>query len=646
MTSNLHSSTDLNAQRRRAVQLRLAGSTLASVRAEVGLSTPTIVAAVKAFKSGGWAAVDVKPRGRPRLNKSKDSDLSRAHADLNQAFTTESPASLWTTLRVANWLKQEHSVDVSQQTAANYLQTWDLLPPNHYRQLSDTKSTGPRTWLNGEYGDFKATAKNQGATVLWIGLRTVANGATQLYAHTLRGRVLWMPVNEQPNSTHYKQFFTLLAAEFLKGFAVVSPNQLIAAEVEIFRGNNKAALLQITAPVSTQMAASRDEQTASTKITNKSSSATTHANNNQSVINKQLKTNAVQPDISINDQSTKDLSMTQSLPGTRNAANDTLAKQPSEKSTQKPTAASNTIPASLSSLTHLQRLEAESIQIMREVVAEADNPAMLYSVGKDSAVMLHLARKAFFPANPPFPLLHVDTTWKFQEMYSFRDNIVKELGFELLTHTNQEGVDKGVNPFSHGSALHTDIMKTEALKQALDKHGFDVTFGGARRDEEKSRAKERVFSFRTSQHRWEPKNQRPELWNLYNTRKQPGESIRVFPISNWTELDIWQYIHLESIPIVPLYFAAQRPVVERDGALIMVDDDRMPLHKDEVPMMRNVRFRTLGCYPLTGAVESNATTLPGIIQEMLLTKTSERQGRMIDHDSAASMEKKKQEGYF
>ena len=297
-------------------------------------------------------------------------------------------------------------------------------------------------------------------------------------------------------------------------------------------------------------------------------------------------------------------------------------------------------------LTHLQRLEAESIHIMREVVSETERPVMLYSIGKDSAVMLHLAAKAFYPSKPPFPLLHVDTTWKFQAMYEMRERVAKELGFDLLVHKNPEAEAAGINPFDHGSAVHTDIWKTEGLKQALDKYGFDAAFGGARREEEKSRAKERVFSFRSAGHRWDPKNQRPELWKLYNARKQPGESIRVFPISNWTELDIWQYIHLENIPIVPLYYSAVRPVVERDGTLIMVDDDRMPLRDGETPMMKSVRFRTLGCYPLTGAVESTATTLPQIIQEMLLTTTSERQGRMIDHDQAASMEKKKQEGYF
>src|SRR3984893_14524996 len=297
-------------------------------------------------------------------------------------------------------------------------------------------------------------------------------------------------------------------------------------------------------------------------------------------------------------------------------------------------------------LTHLQRLEAESIDIMREAVSESERPVMLYSIGKDSSVMLHLATKAFFPSRPPFPLLHVDTTWKFREMYEFRDMRVRELGMELLVHVNPEAVQRGINPFTHGSAVHTDIWKTQGLKQALDKHGFDLAFSGARRDEEKSRAKERIFSFRSAQHRWDPKNQRPELWSLYNTATHEGESIRVFPISNWTELDVWQYIHLENIAIVPLYFAGERPVVERDGVLLMVDDDRFPLQPGERPELRSVRFRTLGCYPLTGAVESRATTLPDIIQETLLTTTSERQGRAIDHDAAASMEKKKQEGYF
>ena len=300
----------------------------------------------------------------------------------------------------------------------------------------------------------------------------------------------------------------------------------------------------------------------------------------------------------------------------------------------------------MTTLTHLHRLEAESIDIMREAVSESEKPVMLYSIGKDSSVMLHLAMKAFYPSKPPFPLLHVDTTWKFREMYEFRDTIVKKLGLDLIIYVNPEGMTMNINPFTHGSAVHTDIWKTQGLRLALDTYGFDAAFGGARRDEEKSRAKERIFSFRSAQHRWDPKMQRPELWRLYNARKNKGESIRVFTLSNWTELDLWQYIYRENISIVPLYFSKLRPVVMRDGAVIMVDDDRMPLERGEKPMMKNVRFRTLGCYPLTGAIESEADTLTAIIQEMLLTKTSERQGRVIDHDSTGSMEKKKQEGYF
>ena len=297
-------------------------------------------------------------------------------------------------------------------------------------------------------------------------------------------------------------------------------------------------------------------------------------------------------------------------------------------------------------MNHLATLEAEAIHIMREVVASAENPVMLYSVGKDSSVMLHLAKKAFFPGKIPFPLMHIDTMWKFSEMIQFRDKTAKELGLDMIVHINPEGKKLGINPFIHGSSKHTNIMKTEGLKQAMDKYKFDVAFGGARRDEEKSRAKERIFSFRTSEHRWDPKNQRPELWNIFNSNINKGESIRVFPLSNWTELDIWQYIHLENIPIVPLYFSKERPVVDRDGALILVDDDGLPLLNGEIPLLKSVRFRTLGCYPLSGAVESKANSLPEIIQEMLMTTTSERQDRIIDHDGNSSMEKKKQEGYF
>ncbi|MGP8035399.1 MAG: sulfate adenylyltransferase subunit CysD [Steroidobacteraceae bacterium] len=316
------------------------------------------------------------------------------------------------------------------------------------------------------------------------------------------------------------------------------------------------------------------------------------------------------------------------------------------RDTSTPGATPGGAPPSAAALTHLDRLEAESIHILREVVAECDKPVMLYSVGKDSAVMLHLAVKAFYPAPPPFPLLHVDTTWKFRAMYEFRDLTAKRLGMQLLVHVNREGLARGISPVTHGSQVHTDVMKTQALRQALDAHGFDAACGGARRDEEKSRAKERVFSFRSAQHTWEPRQQRPELWSLYNARKKPGESLRVFPLSNWTELDVWQYIDRERIAVVPLYFAAERAVVERDGALIMVDDERLPLRPGERPMLKRVRFRTLGCYPLTGAFESNADTVAAIITEMLSTTSSERAGRSIDHDAAASMEKKKREGYF
>ncbi len=658
MSIDQKNSTDLNAARRRAVQLRLAGSTLSDVRAEVGLSTPTIVAAVKAFKAGGWAAVDVKPRGRPRRNASADSELAQARDELMQAFSTAQLTQLWTTKNVADWLKTEKAMAVSQQTAANYLQHWQLLPVNLHREMSDSPSSAAATWLDGEYKDFRLSAKNHTASVLWIGLRTTPDGTSQLYAHTLRGRVLWTHLNSQPVSSDYKQFFSLLQTEFPKGLALVLPNKLLSIEVEKFCAAASDNTLHIVAPTSRSANPSENHiaaiqsnnnvasNTTKRKAVSRTAQRTSVSTSVRPTVNKQLKANHASAVSHVGTGGTTGKAMTQPLPGTRSAANDSQKRKPDIKVANPQQSSTSGLPSAQTGLTHLQRLEAESIQIMREVVAEADNPVMLYSVGKDSAVMMHLARKAFYPANPPFPLLHVDTTWKFQEMYRFRDNIVNELGFELLTHVNAEGVEKSVNPFTHGSALHTDIMKTEALKQALDKYGFDVAIGGARRDEEKSRAKERIFSFRTAQHRWEPKNQRPELWNLYNTRKQPGESIRAFPLSNWNELDIWQYIHLQNIPIVPLYFAAERPVVERDGMLIMVDDDRMPLHEGEVPMMRKVRFRTLGCYPLTGAIESEATTTPEIIQEMLLAKTSERQGRMIDNDTAASMEKKKQEGYF
>jgi len=572
MSGNHNTTNDLNAQRRRAVQLRLSGNTLANVRKEVGLSTPTIIAAVKAFKDGGWAAVDVKPRGRPRLDTVQTSGIVQAQADL-LVHLSENPGELWSSVTVRTWLKQEQQLDVSLQTVASYLQSWQLLPENQFRRVATSPTSAASNWLDGTYKDFKKQAKEHGATVLWVGTRVTPTGLTQLHAHTLRGRCLWMTFNANPERDDYAHFFATLLSTFPKGIALIAPNNNVELEAKRFAD---------------------------------------HADSN---ILCKLAYNA-------------------------NANYDSIAIN---KSTTAPVMTKTHVNTGL---THLQRLEAESIQIMREVVAEADNPVMLYSVGKDSTVMLHLARKAFFPAKPPLPLLHIDTTWKFQEMMSFRDKVVKEFGFDLLTHTNSEGVKKGVNPFTHGSALHIDIMKTEALVQALDKHNFDAAIAGTRRDEEIPRAKERVFSSRCADHRWDPKHQRPEVWNIYNTHKNTDECLRVFPLSNWSELDIWHYIHRQNISVVPLYYAAERPVVERDGNLIMVDDDRMPLNNGEVPMMRSVRFRTLDCYPLSHAIESSATTVPEIMQEIVQSKTSEQQGRMTDHDSAALLEKRKQEGYF
>jgi len=577
----------LNTLRREAVQLRLDGNTLAQTQNNTGLSAPTIIAATKAYKNGGWDAVDVGPRGRPRVDSAspRSGDLQAA---LIAAATLRDSVSgndnlLWSSERALEWINQQ-AVSVSRSTTLTWLNKWQLQPESRYRRLRERAADNSRApdW-KALHEKFSRRARRQGNPVFWVTSRAIDHGLHQLFAHDLRGHAFWCLTRGVPNASHYLRFFRALKKHHSTGIALVLPGAHLSRDEDLshwlIKSQSETLIVGDPADAPTSSASSRSLKTMTTK------------------------------------------------------SNTAAAPRPAS-------------PASSQTLTHLQRLEAESIQIMREVAAEADNPVMLYSVGKDSAVMLHLARKAFFPAVPPFPLLHVDTGWKFKAMYEFRDSIVKDYGMELLTHKNPEGVAQKVNPFTHGSSLHTDIMKTQGLKQALDMHKFDIAFGGARRDEEKSRAKERVFSFRSAQHRWDAKNQRPELWQLYNARKQRDESIRVFPISNWTELDIWQYIYREQIPIVPLYLAAERPVVMRDGSLIMVDDDRMPMKEGEVPEMRSVRFRTLGCYPLTGAVESTANTLEGIIQEMLLTRTSERQGRMIDHDSAASMEKKKQEGYF
>lgn len=586
----------LNILRRQAVELRMAGNTLAQTQQAVGLSAPTVIAAVKAYKAGGWEAVAVGPRGRPRADASAD-DQNSIKLGLIQASTltaiqtgsqhersaTLAADTLWSTETVESWMNGR-SVSVSRSTLLMWLRKWSLQPQSRYkifRQRAGQDHAGnTANWIS-EHERFARRARRRGTPVFWVASRPLDNNHYQLYAHDLRGHAFWCLTSTRPTAQHYQQFLQALSDQHSNGVSLVLAGAHLARDkvLSAWVDNNATDLLIVGDPADSSF----------------------HPPIHETLMSD---------------------------------PNDTVA------------APSKTATDSTRTLTHLQRLEAESIHIMREVVAEADNPVMLYSVGKDSAVMLHLARKAFYPAPPPFPLLHVDTTWKFKAMYEFRDTIVKQYGLELLTHTNPEGLRQKVNPFTHGSALHTDIMKTQGLKQALDEHRFDFAFGGARRDEEKSRAKERVFSFRSAQHRWDAKNQRPELWKLYNARKQRDESIRIFPLSNWTELDIWQYIHREEIPIVPLYLAAERPVVMRDGSLIMVDDERMPMQEGEVPEMRSVRFRTLGCYPLTGAVESTATTLEEIIQEMLLTRTSERQGRMIDHDAAASMEKKKQEGYF
>ena len=567
MSGNQLSVEALNSQRRLAVQLRLQGQTLSAVAQATQLSAPTIIAAVKAFKAGGWAAVKVNPRrGRPSAQSSVFKPAVEL-ALLQYMLSGDGPLA-WTVNDVVRWFS-ELGVTAGRTGVLQWCRRIGIYEAN---QSLPAVEVG-RKCFHIRSNVLRLAAAQCDA----LGCRPIcrvavdSRGAIQWRLHAsdafqaIEHLSLWRPLADASSKP---------VSLMLAGAAVLSSLPEIAAWLKL-RGDS--VRLQEQAPANSRQASSAAL----------SAALATHSFNSP--------------------QSNESKTMT---------------------------------------LTHLQRLEAESIHIMREVVAETENPVMLYSIGKDSAVMLHLAMKAFYPSKPPFKLLHVDTRWKFREMYSFRDRMAKELGLDLLVHVNPEGVEKDINPFTHGSAIHTDIMKTEGLKQALDHYGFDAAFGGARRDEEKSRAKERIFSFRTEQHRWDPKNQRPELWKLYNARKNKGESIRVFPISNWTELDIWQYIHLQNIPIVPLYYAAERPVVQRDGTLIMVDDERMPLRAGEVPMMKKVRFRTLGCYPLTGAVESEAATLPEIIQEMLLTTTSERQGRMIDHDSAASMEKKKQEGYF
>jgi len=635
--------------RRQAVALRLEGATIAETREAVGLSAPTILAAVRAWRAGGWDAVDVGRRGRPRLLPA-DETGARAEPATDAAVALERAARLgpttaqpcWDIERVVDWLAA-NGTPASRSTVVTRLADWGLAPPSRHRRLH--RAAG------AHYARFARRARRAGKTVLWLGDRPLPSGAVQLFAHDPRARGRWCITAGAPTSADWTRFLDGLRQATAGDLAVVLPGVHLVRDPTIssWLAAHEVEYRVVGEPRDAPPLSGRDETAAG--ITGMSR-ATSEIDVPRPVPERntpRATLDADAPPLSGGTPCRAASAVTpHSIPDDqpRRAKDTTVTIEQTAQNDPDMGSSAATPAATRASLTHLERLEAESIHIMREVVAEADNPVMLYSIGKDSAVMLHLARKAFFPAPPPFPLLHVDTTWKFRAMYEFRDRIAKEYGLELLKHVNPEGLAQGVNPFTHGSALHTDIMKTQSLKQALDLHRFDIAFGGARRDEEKSRAKERVFSFRTAQHRWEPKSQRPELWNLYNARKRPGESIRVFPISNWTELDVWQYIHRESIPIVPLYLAAERPVVTRDGTLIMVDDERMPLHEGEVPEMRKVRFRTLGCYPLSGAVESDADTLTDVIREMLLTRTSERQGRMIDHDSAASMEKKKQEGYF
>ncbi len=572
----------LNALRKQAVQLRIEQKTYKEISELTGLTRPTITDAYKRFVAGGWAAVETKARGRKK----------------EREVVTGGPAASPNGDMLDN-LVDDGPAALIHPTGPDGL--WSLQAVGRFLEMQRVEVTGRSA---GRYMERWGLAVPEGPGRAVLDELFAERGVEPGRRKVLTGGIRSINGEYDGEPLRGYQLYVRDGRGQLLWSAFPTPPR--ASDIATFLARLEQELPTDAALVFQSVDLSRHEEL-KPWLTGKRSV--------------QLLTTPHWP-----------LGHACRAKQSHNDAESPASRLPSKRNPM--------------ALTHLQRLEAESIQIMREVVAETENPVMMYSIGKDSAVMLHLAMKAFAPSVPPFPLLHVDTTWKFQAMYKFRDEMAKKTGMKLLVHVNEEGRAQGINPFTHGSAIHTDIMKTEALKQALDKYGFDAAFGGARRDEEKSRAKERIFSFRTANHRWDPKNQRPEIWKLYNARKHPKESIRVFPISNWTELDIWQYIHLEQIPIVPLYYSAERPVVERDGTLIMVDDDRMPLNPGEVPMMKKVRFRTLGCYPLTGAVESEADTLPDIIQEMLLTRTSERQGRMIDHDSSASMEKKKQEGYF
>jgi sulfate adenylyltransferase subunit 2 len=611
----MESADTLNERRREAVRLRLEGRTLAEVSQATGLSAPTVITAHKRFLAGGWDAVSLRPRGRKagegRLLSPEQEATAFAQVVTQTPDGLGLPRALWQASAVQSLLKQQAGIELPPRSVSNYLARWGLSAPRPFERLEIAEGALAK-WRSSVYPDIVARAQAEGASIVWVdetGLPALEAGATKarqphnvVRAVTLRGKLLWLGYEGGLQVRVLIDFFDrLLDSVDGKAFVILDGMQwrrAAALSAWLSERHERLLCFHLPDPAGTADVAFAPPEPAAAP------------------------SRAAQP----------------------KAVADVFSQQVAHLMSQ-PAAAPAASRGPLQ-LTHLQRLEAESLNILREVAAECERPVMLYSVGKDSAVMLHLAMKAFFPAKPPFPLLHIDTTWKFRDMYAHRDRITRELGMTLLVHINADGLAKGVNPFTHGSSIHTDIMKTEALKQALELHRFDAAIGGARRDEEKSRAKERVFSFRSASHRWDPKDQRPELWQLYNTRKHRGESLRVFPLSNWTELDVWQYIHQQKIPLPPLYFARLRPVVERDGALIMVDDERMPLRAGEVPVMRQVRFRTLGCYPLTGAIESQAETVEDVIGEMLASRASERQGRVIDHDGTASMEKKKQEGYF
>jgi len=608
----------LLARKRQAVEIRRQGGSLRLAAAESGLSQPTVIAAYRAWQERGWTGLEPKPGGRP-IGSGKSIDPAlwvQLRTDMLQGAPNQLgiDSPLWNSAAVALWLRAKKQPLPSQRTMHRYCRQLGLVGTDKVSALT------AGWWKQRVYAQLRRRARDSSGLLLWLDECALPAALASddgkrrglLRAIDSRGSVnclVWQERLRAPQLIDFADRLRTLHAR---------PLLLLLGHDMWLRADSFSEWLAQSAPQLLSFRLPRLQGAGLARGPRPESPAT----NKDS-----LKSLTAAPASGFGPLLKQLVTVSSRNPGNYPGRHD--------QSTSKTMA-----------LDHLDRLEAESIHIFREVVAEAERPVMLYSIGKDSAVLLHLALKAFYPARLPFPLLHVDTTWKFQAMYAHRDQLVERLGLELISYTNPEGLAKGINPFTHGANVHTDIMKTQALKQALDLHRFDVAFGGARRDEEKSRAKERVLSFRNAQHRWDPKNQRPELWRLYNGRKLRGESLRAFPLSNWTEADIWQYIHREAIELVPLYLAAERPVVERDGALIMVDDERMQLRAGEVPVMRKVRFRTLGCYPLTGAVESTADTLEAVVAETLGAKTSERQGRVIDQDPTASMERKKQEGYF